>query len=68
MNYEAFAAEHHGKSVHVVMIDEDEYDGIVCGFIPEYDNDPDPESIMIRVDGIEIELYTNEIDVIELSL
>lgn len=67
MNFEQFYHEHSGKRVKVTMTDGEVLEGEVYGYISELDNDPDPESIIIKkTEPYLIELPTNEIKSIEL--
>lgn len=55
------------KIVHITMVDGDSLTGQVVSYTSAVDNDPDPESILIRIpSGMLIELFDYEVESIVL--
>lgn len=66
MNYEKFFKTNNGKRVRAEMIDGDVIEGKLACHISDLDNDPDPESLLVRSNGVLIELYVPEILQVEV--
>lgn len=62
MNFSEFYNNNSGKNVQVTMTDGEVLAGVLFGYISDWDNEPDPESIIVG----RTELPTPEIAKIEL--
>ena len=61
------ASAYWNKIVHITMVDGDSLVGQLVSYISAVDNDPDPESVIIRVpSGMLIELFDYEVERIVL--
>jgi len=68
MDYSEFYNENSGKNVRAEMTDGEVISGKLYGYISEKDNEPDPESIIVKnSDGMLTELFTDEIAGIALG-
>ena len=63
MRYSRLFQEYSGERVKIVMTDGEIFEGELNGYISAADNDPEPESIIVD----NIELYTNEIETVEVQ-
>ena len=63
MRYSRLFQQHSGEKIKVVMTDGEIFEGELNGYISAADNDPEPESIIVD----NTELYTNEIEIVEVQ-